>query len=788
MMSPRLRKVWGDVRENPARALLVALAIAVSTAALMAAVSAQVVLDREIQRSFLSGNPPHAVLWLESADQTLAARVEEQPGVAAAEARRVVRTRAEVAPGDWRSLLIFVVPDFDSLRVSTFRSERGAWPPETGSALAEGSALPVLNLDVGEALRLRVPGGEVAELQISGIVHDPGVAPGWQDNVGYIYVTSETLAGLSVEPQLDELRVLAPEESSREEATELAAALTTWLAGQGREVQRIEVPVREHPHADHMATLVLLLQLFSAATLVFSGTLVANLMAGTLARQVRQVGIMKAVGATSGQVIALYFAFVFFVAAVAVAAGLPLGALLARVFAGFATGQLNLGASSFAVPAWVFLIVALVGLGWPLLAAAGPVVRAARRSVREAVQDSGLRPYTGRAWVRSFSLIPADRVLTLAFRNSLRRPWRTGLTLVALALGGAMLMTTANVYRGLLLAVDTSLATRSDDIDLRLLGLAPTEPLLERARAVPGVVEAEAWGHVLATVELEDAGERVGTGRYSVLAPPADTKLFDPVVAEGRWPQPDEQGAVVVSHNLQAAEPGLELGARRNLVVAGRATPVEVVGVMDDVSPPGFYTNAATMMALLGQEEVSGALRVRTVPGEEMRVATALEEQIISAGWFPSFLMTVATLRSSMVDHFLILLILLSVIAALSLLVGGLGLATSMSLNVLERTREIGVTRALGASRGTVRRVVLLEGASIATVSVLLAMLLSLPLTVLAAFLVGEHGLHVEVPVVVVPAAVSIWIVLATVLTVLACWWPARQATQLPVRETLAFE
>ena len=787
-MSPRLRKVWGDVRENPVRALLVALAIAVSTAALMAAVSAQVILDREIGTSFLSGKPASIVLWLESADQSLAARVEEQPGVEAAEARRVVRARAEVAPGDWRTLLIFTVPDFNDLRVSTFRPERGTWPPETGSALVERSALPVLNTDVGETLRLRVPGGDSTTLRISGVVHDPGVAPGWQDNVGYIYVTPETLARLGVGPQLDELRVLLPEESSREEATHLGATLTAWLTEQSREVRRVEVPVREHPHADHMATLVLLLQLFSAATLVFSGTLVANLMAGTLARQVRQVGVMKAMGAASGQIVALYFAFVFLVAATAVAVGLPLGALLARAFAGFAAGQLNLGVSSFAVPAWVFLVVALVGLGWPLLAAAGPVVSAARRGVREAVQDSGLRPFTGRAWVWSFSLIPADRILTLAFRNSLRRPWRTGLTLAALALGGAMLMTTANVYRGLLLAVDTSLATRSDDIDLRLLGLAPTKPLLERARAVPGVVEAEAWGHVLATVGLEDAGELVGTGRYSVLAPPADTKLFDPVVAEGRWPQPEEQGAVVVSHNLQAAEPGLELGARRNLVVAGRATPVEVVGVMDDVSPPGFYTNAATMTVLLGQEEVAGALRVRTVPGEEARVATALEEQIISAGWFPSFLMTLRVLRSSMVDHFLILLILLSVIAVVSLLVGGLGLATSMSLNVLERTREIGVMRALGASRGAVRRVVLLEGVSVATVSVVLAGVLSLPLTALAAYLVGEHGLHVEVPTVVVPTAVGLWVLLAAALTVLACWWPVRQATQLPVRETLTFE
>ena len=228
MTSPRLRKVWGDVRENPVRALLVALAIAVSTAALMAAVSAQVVLDREIETSFLSGKPASVVLWLESADQSLAARVEEQPGVEAAEARRVVRARAEVAPGDWRTLLISTVPDFNDLRVSTFRPERGTWPPETGSALVERSALPVLNTDVGETLRLRVPGGDSTTLRISGVVHDPGVAPGWQDNVGYIYVTPETLARLGVGPQLDELRVLLPEESSREEATHLGATLTAW--------------------------------------------------------------------------------------------------------------------------------------------------------------------------------------------------------------------------------------------------------------------------------------------------------------------------------------------------------------------------------------------------------------------------------------------------------------------------------------------------------------------------------------------------------------------------------
>jgi putative ABC transport system permease protein len=789
-MNPRWRKIWGDLRESPTRALLVVLAIAISTATLMVAVGARAILTREITTSFASGNPAAAVFVLPRVDDVLVAQVRHLPGVADAEARRVVRARVEVAPGDWRTLLLFGIRDFTDLRVSTFRAETGVWPPTSGAVLVERSALPVLRTTTGDTLHIRVPGGIVADVPVQGIVHDPGVAPGWQDNVGYAYVTSATLARLGLGERFDELHITISNANDRAAATRVATTVTDWLAEQGQVVQRVEVPLQEHPHADHMATLLLLLTVFSLLALILNGALVANLLAGLLARQVRQIGVFKAVGATSWQIAGIYLRFVLLLATVAVVLGVPLGVAGARAFAAFAATQLNLELASLAIPPMSFALVVGIGLGWPLLATIIPVMRAARMTARAALQSAGvLSPVATSGW-RVLPPLLGNHLVVLALRNTVRRPVRLALTLGALALGGALLMTAVNVYAGLLHAVDTSLAGRGDDIDVRLLQPAPADALATTARNVPGVQVVEVWGAVLATIALPDAPARdaIGSGRYSVLAPPTDTALLRLPLAEGNWPRANDAGAVVVSRNLQAAEPGLTLGAEVTLLLGERRALVRVVGVLEDVSPPAFYTTPATLELLTGQPNSAGALRLVTEGGRQQAVATALEGALINVGYFPSFLMTRDTLRTSMVDHFLILLLLLLDAALASVVVGGLGLATSTSLNVLERQREIGIVRAIGATRRTVLRMLLLEGTAVMMASLLVAIVLALPLSAAVSWLVGRYGLHVAVPLVVSPWAIGAWALVAAVLTTLAYILPARDALRLPTREVLVYE
>jgi putative ABC transport system permease protein len=789
-MNPRWRKVLGDLRANRGQVLLVGLAILISVTAVLTAFGAESILTREVAASFERSLPADAVLLLNAVDDELVAAVQQQPGVLQAEARRLVRARVEVAPGDWRSLLLFVVRDFATMRVSRVTPERGAWPPPDGTVVVERSALSVLRADEGASLHLRLPGGAVADLPITGVVHDAGQAPGWQDNVGYAYASPATLARFGQGAHLDELRVRLAPGSTRDDAARVAGALTSWLREQGRVVERVEVPLREHPHADHMRTLLLLLKTFSLLALALTGALIVNLLSGLLARQVRQIGILKAIGATIYQMMGLYGRFVLLITALAVVVALPLGVVLAWTLTAFVMEQLNLKVSDWAVAPTVVVVVGVSSLLWPLLVAAVPVWRAARIRARDALHDTGVQlPPAHHRGSGVLTHWLDDRRLTFALRNTVRRPVRLALTLLALALGGAILLTAANVYTSLVAAVDTTLAMRGDDLDVRLLRPVPQNELLARVQGIPDVERVEAWGYALAAIELPDtAAAPVGTGRYGVLAPLSNTELLRLPVAEGRWSRPDEVGAVVVSRNIVAHEPGVRLGEPLTLVVGERRIPVSVVGILEDVAPPGLYTNAPTLALVAGQANMAGALRLTTEPGAQARVATAVEQALVDAGWLPSFLMTRDAYRASLIDHFAILLTLLLAAALAAVLVGGLGLATSVSLSVLERRRELGILRAMGATRRTVLRTLLLEGALVGGVSVLLAVVIALPLSAAVVNLTGTRGLYVAVPLVVSPVALLGWLLLAAVLTVVACSLPVRHALRRPTYEALAHE
>lgn len=790
-MSARWRKVWGDLRESPARTLLVGLAIAVGAAAVATTFTARTILLREVEASFQGSRPASAVLWLDAVDGELLAKVRELPGVAEADARRLVRARVRVAPDEWRPLLIFGVADFDNLRVSVFRPVSGDFPPRDGELLVERSSLAVLRVRVGGRLHVRAPGGVVRDLPVGGVVHDAGVAPGWQDHVGYAYATPRTLELLGQGSRLDELRVAINGDADRAEAARVAAGIAGWLNTRGREVQRIEIPSRRHPHADHVETLLTLLLIFSFLALILSGALTANLMAAVMAKQTRQVGIMKSTGATAWQVAELYLRLVFALSVVAVAVGIVLGTVLGRAYAGVAAEQLNLIVMSRGVPLWLFVVEALVGVGVPLLAAAVPVTRAARRPSREALQDAGIKPLGNKRSGRFFNSFSSNRRLTLSLRNTFRRPARTLLSLTALALGGAMLMTGVNVYSSLVRAVDESFARRGDSIEVRLLRPAPViETLVNDINRIPGVRSVEAWGSALVSLGVsEDENRLTGTDRYSLLAPPHDSRLAHFKIVEGRLPAPDERGEITINRVLRDTEPNLSTGAEVDLIFAGRRTRVRVVGVVEEVAAATAYTNAATLEAVTGfSPEAVGALRLVTEAGTEGRVAAELEEVLADNDLLPTFLMTRGALRQSTTDHFLLLLFVLTAIAVCALIVGGLGLATSMSLNVLERRREIGVIRSIGATSRAVLWLILVEATAIATLSVILAVLASLPLSIIVGIVVGKHGLHVTLPFVVSSLAMLGWTVLAAVITLAACSFPVRSTLRQSVSEILAYE
>jgi putative ABC transport system permease protein len=149
---------------------------------------------------------------------------------------------------------------------------------------------------------------------------------------------------------------------------------------------------------------------------------------------------------------------------------------------------------------------------------------------------------------------------------------------------------------------------------------------------------------------------------------------------------------------------------------------------------------------------------------------------------------TWASLAADTFGGFDILINVLFGMAIIVAMVGGLGLAGTMSLNVLERTREIGVMRAVGASTGTIRRLFIIEGVMIGMLSAVIALPLSVPGSIGFGTVLGQVLTDRPLPYMPTLIGPILWFVIIMVISMIASLMPAQRASQISVREALAYE
>jgi putative ABC transport system permease protein len=217
-----------------------------------------------------------------------------------------------------------------------------------------------------------------------------------------------------------------------------------------------------------------------------------------------------------------------------------------------------------------------------------------------------------------------------------------------------------------------------------------------------------------------------------------------------------------------------------------------VVGILAATPPaPMTYVNLPYFAQVTGGVGRAGVLFVISEAHDaatQSRLALALEEHFESLGYQVYWTETSHTERSQAESRFNVLVMFLLIMAVLLAVVGAIGLMGTMSLNVLERTREIGVMRAIGASDGAVLQIVIVEGILIGTLSWLIGTLLALPLSQALSSMVGEAIMEANLSYTFSIPGVWLWLALVVVLSALASFIPARNASRVTVRDVLAYE
>ena len=582
-----------------------------------------------------------------------------------------------------------------------------------------------------------------------------------------------------------------------------------------------------------MIALVAAISLFGGAFLIF------NTLAMTVAERARDVGLLRAAGMTRRQVTLLVLISAGHLGIAGVALGLVTGVgLAAAVTAYVSPGGGVLGLRELVIPPAGLLLGALLGFGVTIAAALEPALRAARispvaaltaRLEQTAILRARLRWLTlvfavvgvagialwpgaadgsagllrplavyglllGVALVSPFLVgplgvlvgaiarpfLPAEERLT---RSALvRDPSRTALTVGALAMALAVLVALGGVAATTRQAATAWLAdvVPGDALLTSVRPVAIDEPQLADLAAVPGVARLSPIGRFGVGVggQRLDAAAVVGAdllsdGRLVLTAGDRATAL----------PALDAGGAVILPAAV-ADRLGLPLGGSLQVLAGREMVALRVVGIAARTIPGSSgeavlvgWADATQRLGALGAD----VFAVRYAPGQAAAAAAALEPLARANALEPAPLEAVAGTIGASVDR---LFALLTALAAVALVVAGLGIVNTLTMNVLERVRELGFLRAAGLTRRQARRLVILEAAVLGAVGAIIGVVAG----VVAGAILAAPGAGPGVTYDPGWGSIALAVVGGVALAVVASAWPANLAARIEIVRAVQYE
>jgi putative ABC transport system permease protein len=793
---PRWNKVLADLWDNKTRTLLVVASIAVGVFAIGAIITAYMILSEDIHVSYAAVNPANIEIMTDPFDDDFLRSIKEIPGVAEVEGRHNLSVSVIQDGETQQNLDLIALKDFEKSKINMRDHIEGAPIPGENELLIGYEPMRDPGYRVGDVLSVQIADGTIRHLSVVGIAADQTAVGDFSSSpIGY--VTQDSLVWLGERENYNRLYARVSGDSNDEEYIQVISdAIEDKLEKSGRQIYRSNISKsNEHPFGDMALAIFGILGALGVLVVLLSTSLIVNTLNALITQHLRQIGVMKLVGARSLQILGMYLLLILLYGIIALIIAVPLGALagyeLAQLMAFFMKANLQ----DFRVIPVAVVIQIMIALIVPLVAGFFPVNSGSKITVRRAISNDrpGDQPTISGWWDRLGRLTRwLSRPVLLSIRNTFRRKGRLLLTLFTLTVSGAIFIAVFNVRVSMQEYMIDLTQHFMADITLDFEQPYRIAKVQDAVFQIPGVEDIEAWSGASAEI-LDPNGDVVEN--LLIIAPPADSALLDPDMVAGRWLLPGDGKAVVISDAIWDTIPDLKPGDTLRLSVSGgREDDWTLVGVFSFTNFMGDPLSYAPYKSISGLQNMSNqASSYRLVTNDQSlegqeKFSTALDQYLRARGFHVSSIQTGAETREQSAQMVNILVVFLLTMALLTAVVGSIGLTGTMGMNVLERTREIGVMRAIGAVDFAIMKSVVFEGVFIGLISWSAAVLVSFPISFLLLKIISEAMINAPIPLAFTLDGILIWLGVVLALSVFASILPARSAARLTIREVLAYE
>ena len=797
ILKPRWSKVFSDLWDDKTRTSLVVASIAVGVFAIGMIITAFVILSEDINYSYAAANPVNIEIWTDPFYEDLIRVIEKIPGVDDVEGRHILSIRVKRGDENWQSLSLIGVADFERSIINQLGTLEGVQFPGRDEVILSQDIMNNTGFQVGDEIEIELPGGSTHFLTVAGLVSDQTAARPDANPTSNAFVTLVTVRSLGSGNYFNRLLITVEGDGSNEEfIATVAAKVKDKMESHQREVYRTEENLsNEHPMTDTLLAMMGVLGALGVLITILSASLIINTLNALLTQQLRQIGIMKLIGARSFQIFGMYMSLIVVYGVIALVVAVPLGTIAGNALASFVTDLMGAVLQGFRIVPIAIVVQLLIAFIIPLGAGFFPVNKGAKTNVRRAISNyrpgnqSASRSFlnsSGR-WMRWIS-----RPILLSFRNTFRKKGRLILTIFTLTIAGAVFIAVFNVRASMDNVMDQLMQHFLGDVTINFNQPYNKSKVERDLLAVPGVAGVEGWGGASGEI-LDQNGDLVTS--FTIVAPPQDTQLLDPDIVAGRWLLPGEKKAIVISDTIYNYYPDLEPGDTLIVEITGnREEEWEVVGIyrfVDMLGDPMAYANFEFVADKVNLPNQASSFRIIIEDAEVTSLQTLIQiidRQLADKGYTVQSIQAGDIMRESAGTGINTLVIFLLIMALLTAFVGSIGLMGTMSINVLERTREIGVMRTIGAVDFVIMQSVIIEGLVIGLITWILAIGLSYPISSVMLNIIGQAMAGSTFRLIFTTFGVFLWLAVVIVLSIIASIMPARNAARLTINEVLAYE
>jgi putative ABC transport system permease protein len=801
-MSTLSRKAWGDLTQHRGRTLLATFTLSIAIASL-GFIAVPMLLNAAMNRQIAGSHLYDVGLSTRTLDLSPAQlrALGRLPGVAAVSPAVGYATTAASATGPQDIALAGTALASAPVNTVTLFTGRMPGPGEVladaGNARATGFAVPN-----GGTIDVRSASGRMVRLRVSGTGLNLAATPGANSSpVPVFYAPTATVRALRGVRGYNYLGFRLTDDAAAAQSR-VVAEVRAYLAARTGPDPITALPAVRAPGQwpgqagfGHTMALLYIITILAFASALF---LIAATMNTLIAEQAGEIAILKTLGGRRRQIAGITVRTAAMLGAAGAAGGTVLGIAIAYLLAGYFAVKLIDVSFGFAIAVPVVVASLVLGPALAVAASLPALRRALRRPVAETLAGTVTGGY-GSGWldrmVARSGVLAGTRVpsgVRMGARNALRQKRRSAATIAQVALAAGLAIALLALGQSITAVISQTIGLLHFSV---ATGVASTRgarpfgrPALTVAAATPGVTGAEP----VETSSVQYNGQTYvawGLGAHP---------FYAYRLSAGRWFTSAETTAAarpavppVVLGPAAARTTGARVGQVLTLTLASGLTRVRVIGIDTGQTNAGdtVYFPLPVLERLDGGPGTADSVWLTTRSSSHAaidRTAAVVARRLAAAG-YPVSITKVYVAEAQITAADTAVLTIVEILGLVVVAIMLMGLASALSMGVIERTREVGILRCLGARARQIRRVFSAEAVILAAVGwafgVLVGWLLYEGLLVLL-----RHEADVSLPQEFPPVIPLITLAGVVVLTLIVIRGPLRRATRIRPGTALRYQ